>query len=93
MNAGGFPAVHIAELVQLDADDTAIWRLAAKRSDVIVTKDADFAGFVVMSGTTQAVVWLRMGNTRSRALIGRIIVAMPQIILAHDAGERLIEVR
>ena len=91
--SNGFAALHAAEFVAAETDDFDIWELAGRRGDVIVTKDADFASFVTASNTTQAVVWLRMGNTRRQALVDRIGQVLPDIIAALDVGERLIEVR
>ena len=85
--------MHIADLVLTDTDDRDIWHLAAERGDVIVTKDADFADFVLASKTKQAVVWMRMGDTRKKELCARLSDALPRIVEALNAGERSVEVR
>jgi predicted nuclease of predicted toxin-antitoxin system len=89
----GFVAAHVFDLDIAADEDIDIWRLAAERGNVIVSKDADFANFVMMSETKQAVVWSRMGNTRKDVLLDRVNEALHDILSALDAGERLVEVR
>ena len=43
MDAAGYPAVHVFDLGMARDDDIDIWRLAATRGEVVVSKDADFA--------------------------------------------------
>ena len=93
MDAGGYAAVHVAELGMARDDDIDIWRLAAARGEVVVSKDADFAMFSAAGQGTQAVVWFRMGNTRKKALVARMLAVMPEVTAALATGERVIEVR
>jgi predicted nuclease of predicted toxin-antitoxin system len=93
LDAAGYPAIHVFDLGMARDEDIDIWRLAATRGEVVVSKDADFAMFAVSAPTTQAVVWLRMGNTRKQALIGRMLAVMPDVTAALAAGEKVIEVR
>lgn len=89
----GHAAVHVTDIGANDRDDLGIWDLAIARNEVVITKDSDFADIVVMSETRQAVVWLQIGNTRKLAIITKLTAALPDILAALDAGERLIEVR
>ncbi len=91
--AGGYQAAHVADIDVAGADDRDIWKLAAERDDVVVSKDADFADLAVLSQSRQAVVWLRMGNTRKQPLLQRMTAAMPEVIAALDAGDKVVEVR
>jgi predicted nuclease of predicted toxin-antitoxin system len=93
MAAAGYPAIHVFELGMARDDDIDIWRLAATRGEVVFSIDADFAMFAVTTPRTQAVIWLRMGNTRKKALIARMMAVMPEVTAALSAGENVIEVR
>jgi predicted nuclease of predicted toxin-antitoxin system len=64
MDDAGYPTVHVGDLGMAREDDIDIWRLAAARGEIVVSKDADFAMFSAAGQGTQAVVWLRMGNTQ-----------------------------
>lgn len=93
MDAAGYPAIHVFDLGMARDDDIDIWRLAATRCEVVVSKDADFAMFAIAAPRMQAIVWLRMGNTRKKALIARMIAVMPDVMAALAAGEKVVEVR
>ncbi len=86
-------AEHVADIGLRDANDSAIWRYAAERQAVLVTKDEDFSHRPHRSGSSPAVVWLRLGNVSRRALLERLQPLLPEIEAAISRGERLIEVR
>lgn len=93
IHSAGYSAVHVDDLGKDQDDDVDIWIAAAQRNEVVVSKDADFVLLAQTSDGAQAFVWLRMGNTRKRALIVRVLDAMPEIVSALESGERIIEVR
>ena len=93
ITAQGYSAVHVSDLGAVGCDDLDIWAMAAHRGDVVVSKDADFADIVIATGTRQAAVWLRLGNTRKQHLLARMTAVLPEIVAALDAGETLVEVR
>jgi|SRR5215469_10935516 len=57
-------------VVDIDAalKDIDIWKYAMANSLTIVSKDADFASFVLLSETGPSVIQLRVGNMKFRAL-------------------------
>jgi predicted nuclease of predicted toxin-antitoxin system len=59
----------------------------------MVTKDSDFADLFSTNAGAGRIVWLRFGNARRAALIGRLTAALPDIIAALQEGETLIEVQ
>lgn len=73
--------------------DTPIWRYADEHQAVIVTKDEDFAEWVLRGRAGPSVVWLRIGNSSKRALRGWFEPLLPTIIKKIEQGERLVEVR
>jgi predicted nuclease of predicted toxin-antitoxin system len=89
----GHETEHVFEIGLVSASDARIWHHATERSATIITKDSDFAFRRRMSETGPAVVWLRFGNTTSRALVENLLPFLPEILTAIEAGESLIEVR
>lgn len=93
LEAQGHEAEHVADVKLAAAPDTVIWERAAVLKAVIITKDADFALRRSMeSGSIPAIVWLRVGNTRRTTLLRWIESLMPQIVVALERGETLIEI-
>jgi uncharacterized protein with PIN domain len=43
LTAAGHPSEHVADIGMAAAPDSAVWEYAARDSEVIVTKDQDFA--------------------------------------------------
>jgi predicted nuclease of predicted toxin-antitoxin system len=61
--AESFPdALHVGQLGLSGASDEAIWRAAAQKGCVLVTKDEDFHRLSVLRGAPPKVIWLRLGN-------------------------------
>jgi len=90
---GGYPACHVQDIGLLAASDQAIWDRAIRDSAVIITKDGDFAGWHKPGAMCPAVVWLRVGNTAKVPLVQWLLPLMPEIIVALNAGELLLEIR
>ena len=93
ISAAGYAAVHVDDLGKDRDEDIDIWRAAEDRNVVVMSKDADFAMLALANTNSQALVWLRMGNTRKRPLIERVLHVLPDIIDALEHGERIVEVR
>jgi predicted nuclease of predicted toxin-antitoxin system len=73
------------------ASDDIIWQRAHETSAVIVTKDEDFSVRVQLSRNGPAVVWIRLGNARTKALLERCTAHWPAVIDAIERGDRLVE--
>lgn len=89
-------AGHEAEHVNLigfgSASDRRIWSYARSKRAVIVTKDQDFADLARSGQRGAAVVWVRIGNTTSRALWQALEPVLQEILDGLTRGEKLIEV-
>ena len=89
----GHTAEHVVDVGLLNAGDERIWEHATAVGAVLVTKDEDF---VTMRALTKragpAVVWVRIGNTTKRALIGRFGAALSKVIEALERGETVIQI-
>ena len=90
--ANGHEAEHVGDHGMEAASDAAIWEFAYANSAVIITKDEDFAQRKVLSGQGPAVIWIRLPNTRRRELLTWFEAVFPDIVLALQRGDTLIEV-
>ena len=58
---------------------------------MVVTKDEDFAVHQLLHGGP-SIIWVRIGNTRRAELLRRFDAGLPEIIVALERGETLVEV-
>jgi predicted nuclease of predicted toxin-antitoxin system len=66
--------------------DTQVWEHARREQLVIVTKDADFSGRIILSTPPPWVVHLRFGNLRRRdfhALLSRVWPQVRTLLKSH----------
>lgn len=59
--------------------DTQVWDYARGHELVIVTKDADFSGRIILNNPPPWVVHLRIGNVRRREFHARMARIWPQV--------------
>lgn len=88
----GREAGHVLALGLAQSPDAAIWQRAAREGAIIVSKDEDFARMTLLLPEPVTVLWLRVGNCRTAALLATMERAWPAITQQLDAGARLIEV-
>ena len=88
----GCVAEHVIALGLAQSPDADLWQRAAREGAVIVSKDEDFAQMTLLRPEPVAVIWLRVGNCRTPALLATMERAWPEITQQLDAGARLIEV-
>jgi predicted nuclease of predicted toxin-antitoxin system len=88
----GHDAQHVSDFNLGESSDLVIWNKAQILNAVIITKDEDFLR-LSLTAPGPAVVWITMGNTRRVELLARMEKALPQIIAALEAGERVVEIR
>lgn len=87
--AAEFPESEQVFLAGLaSADDRALWAYAAARGLTVVSKDADFAALSAALGPPPKVIWLRIGNSPTRAVVAllRTRVADVQTFLADPTA-------
>lgn len=89
----GHVAEHVGDIGLLSASDAEIWTYALDHDATLITKDEDFPDRVVLGGRAPVVVWVRVGNTTRRALLGLFDPLIDEVIRMIDGGERLIELR
>lgn len=88
----GHIADHVFDLGLERAADRDIWDLAAAHSAIIVTKDEDFRAMRAMQEQGPAILWIRIGNTTTPALLDTLKATWPLILKALERGEPIIEV-
>lgn len=93
LDALGHIAEHVGDVGLGEAPDRDLWRYALEHGAVIVTKDEDFPDIALLGSPSPAIVWLRVGNTRRRALLDWFAPRIGDIVAAIDAGNALVELR
>ena len=88
----GHEAEHVLELAMAQSPDNDIWRHAIRCGAVIISKDEDFAEWVLTGRSGPSVVWLRIGNCTNRELLEWLLPLWPAVMEALEHGDRLVEV-
>jgi predicted nuclease of predicted toxin-antitoxin system len=76
-----------------DAADSEIWAYAIANQAVVITKDEDFLYLANRSAPAARLIWVRLGNCRTKALLAAFEAAWPKIEASLWAGDRIIELR
>ena len=93
LGSRGHEARHVLD-IGLDAvTDTQVWNYAAEHSFALITKDEDFFARTLQPGAAVQVVWVRLGNCRTRVLLAVFDAVLPQVIAALEKGDPLVEIR
>jgi predicted nuclease of predicted toxin-antitoxin system len=92
LDAKGHVAEHVADRGLQAASDSAIWDFALQEGAAVITKDEDFARRKTLADAGPTVIWIRLPNTRRRALLAWFATILPGILESLEHGETLIEV-
>ncbi|MDP1736069.1 MAG: DUF5615 family PIN-like protein [Caulobacter sp.] len=84
----GHDAVHVRDLGLRSSSDRLIREAAQDSGAVVITKDEDF---VRIRRANDRVLWLRCGNLRRALFMPRFMEAWPDVRLALEAGEPVVE--
>ena len=93
LTAIGMQADHVLDLGLQQASDSTIWTLATGQSGIVVSKDDDFLLLASRPRDVGRLLWVRVGNCRTPALLSRFTVAWPMIEKAFAQGQRVVELR
>lgn len=93
LSAHGHHAEHVTDIGPADASDEDLWQYALEYGAVLVTKDEDFPSMLALGGTTPTIVWIRVGNTRRRALIEWFEPLIDTVVETIKTGNNLVELR
>jgi predicted nuclease of predicted toxin-antitoxin system len=91
--SAGHSAEHVSDAGLTGQPDPIIWAHARTSGAVIISKDFDFVRLQSLEPEGPSVVWLRMGNTRKKQLLERMLKIMPIIVEGLENGQKLIEIR
>lgn len=89
----GEQAEHVLDLGLDQAADSEIWSLSIADGRIIVSKDADFLLLANRTGDTGRLLWIRVGNSRTQALLARFTATWPTIRAALVSGQRIVELQ
>lgn len=69
-----FPdSAHVGGLELQAASDREIWDYAAEHGFIITSKDSDFRQLAFLHGQPPKVLWLRLGNASTAAILSLIL--------------------
>lgn len=85
--------MHVLDLGLAQESDRKVWSYAAEHHAAIISKDEDFFHLASTPGSAVQLVWIRLGNCRTQALLAAVERAWPRILRCLAAGDRVIEVR
>lgn len=88
--AQGADAVHVIDLALDTTPDVDVWLRASTEARIVVSKDEDFFDLANRPGDTGRLLWVRMGNCRTTALLARFEVAWPGIQQSFITGHRIV---
>ena len=89
----GFDCEHVVEAGLGDALDSDICRYAELQERIIISKDEDFLYFANQPGARIKLIWVRLGNCRTQALLAAFERSWPRVESSLNAGDRIIEIR
>ncbi|MBI3210045.1 MAG: DUF5615 family PIN-like protein [Candidatus Solibacter usitatus] len=89
----GVDCQHVLDVDLADASDTEIWEHASRNDIVVISKGEDFLYLAGVPGARARLIWIRLGNSRTKALLSVIELLWPRIEAALKAGDQVIEVR
>ena len=91
--AQGADAVHVLEIGFDATSDTEIWTRAMGEGRIVVSKDEDFLHLANRVDDTGSLLWVRVGNCRTPALLARFTAEWTRIQQAFAGGQRVVELR
>lgn len=72
-------SLHVRDVGLVGRPDEEIWQYAARESCAIVTKDIDFYQGSMLHGAPPKIIWVRVGNTTTRAIAEVLRSRFPSI--------------
>ena len=73
--------------------DKVILDYASRHNCVVISKDAGFLYLATAAYATARLIWIRLGNCRTKALLAAVNRVWPEIEEALTAGDMVIELR
>src|SRR5438105_108299 len=89
----GHDCLHVSDIGLERASDEQIWSWAQAQARVVVSKDDDFVFLANRPESSGQLIWVRLGNCRTPALVAAFDRLHDSIVAAINAGQRIVEVR
>ena len=89
----GHDAEHVMDRGQGQTDDRQLWSGALAEDRIMISKDEDFFILAMRVDDSGKLLWLRIGNCRTAALIASFEKSLPAILSAFEEGQRVVELR
>lgn len=89
----GFDCQHVLEAGLGDVLDSEICQYAEVQERIIISKDEDFFYLAKQRAAKIRVIWVRLGNCRTSALLAAFERSWPTVESSLKAGDRVIEIR
>ena len=83
----------LLEIGMASSSDAEICEYAASRQYIIVTKDEDFFFLSRRLGSEVGLLWVRLGNCRTKVLLAALGQQWTEIARCFEAGDRIVEIR
>jgi predicted nuclease of predicted toxin-antitoxin system len=76
-----------------DARDLEVLEYAELHDLVLISKDEDFFHLALSRPGPWRIIWVRLGNCRTRQLLSSFAKALPTLVAALASGQVVIELR
>jgi predicted nuclease of predicted toxin-antitoxin system len=93
LSSRGVECQHVLDVNLGGSPDAAIWEYASRNDCVLISKDEDFLYLANIPSAKARLIWVRIGNCRTKALLAAVERLWPKIEAGLKAGDRIIEVR
>jgi predicted nuclease of predicted toxin-antitoxin system len=84
---------HVLEIGLAEVSDAELCKYATDNERIIISKDEDFLYLANRPKATFQLVWVRLGNCRTAALLELFEQIWPKLEASLTAGERIVEIR
>jgi predicted nuclease of predicted toxin-antitoxin system len=89
----GHESQCLGEIGMDSSSDLEIYEYGAAHGCVIVTKDEDFLYLSRRFGSGAGLLWVRLGNCRTKVLLAAFDQQWSEIVRCFEAGDRIVEIR
>lgn len=93
LRARGQDCQHVLDAGLADASDTSIYRYAEAEERILISKDEDFLYLANQPKSKIKLVWVRLGNCRTTALLAAFDRFWPTLESFFASDERIVEIR
>jgi predicted nuclease of predicted toxin-antitoxin system len=89
----GHESQHLLEIGMASCSDAEVYDYATAQHCIVVTKDEDFFYLSRRSSSGAGLLWVRLGNCRTRVLLAAFSQQWIEIVRCFEAGDHVVEIR